>query len=92
MEILTRPQCGRNRWMLNVRNMEQSRTAEGTERNLVAAGVVLRGHQHQARANRRRFRALRLAERTEDAEDCNIGGEDTEADGSDHSGTEDERH
>src|SRR5271169_5928901 len=47
-----------------------------SERLLVAAGVVLRGNEHQARA---RFRGTRLllgssAESMQDADDCGISG------------------
>ena len=63
-----------------------------TEGNLVAAGVVLGRDQHQARTAGCRLSALRLAECTQDAEDCDVRGQDAEADGGDHGNTEDERH
>lgn len=63
-----------------------------TERELVAAGVVLGRHQHQAGPDRRRLRTLRLAEGAQDAENCDVGCQDAEADRGDHGDTEDERH
>jgi len=59
---------------------------------LVAAGVGLRGHQHQAGARRSRLGLRWMAERAQDAEYCDVGGEDTEANRSDHSEAEDDGH
>jgi len=59
---------------------------------LVAAGVVLRGHQHQALAGGNGLGLCRMAERAQDAEDGQICGQDSEAEGSDHSEAEDNGH
>lgn len=59
---------------------------------LVAAGVVLRGHQHKARARGNWFGLRWVAERAQDAEYCDVSGEDAEADGSDHGEAEDKGH
>ena len=61
-------------------------------RESVAAGVVLRGDQHQAWASRSRFGVRRMAERAQDSEHCNVSGEDAEADGSDYGEAEDNGH
>jgi hypothetical protein len=61
-------------------------------RELVAAGVGLRGHQYQAGARRNRLGLRWMAERAQDAEYCDVGGEDTEANRSDHSEAEDNGH
>lgn len=47
--------------------------------NLVAAGVVLGGNEHQARASWLRLRIA--SEGLQDADDSDIGGENSEADG-----------
>jgi hypothetical protein len=56
---------------------------------LVAAGVGLRGHQHQAWASRNRLGIRWMAERAQDTEDCDVSGEYAEADGRDHGEAED---
>lgn len=48
--------------------------------------------QHQARAGRSRFRAGRLTECAQDAENCDVSGEDPEADGGENSEAEDDGH
>ena len=58
------------------------RTDGGSARDLVAAGVVLRGDQYQARAGWRRFGLRRMAERGKDSEDSDVRGQDAETDGS----------
>ena len=54
------------------------RTAEGgcPHIQLVAAGVGLGRHQDQARAGWSGFGLCGMAERAQDAEDCDVGGED----------------
>ena len=59
---------------------------------LVAAGVVLGGNQDKARTGRGGFRRCGMAECAQDAEDCDVSGEDAEADGSDHGEAENEGH
>jgi hypothetical protein len=61
-------------------------------RELVAAGVGLRGHQHQAGARRNRLGLRGMAECAQDAEYCDVGGKHAEADGSDHGEAEDNGH
>jgi hypothetical protein len=51
-------------------------------KQLVAAGVILRGNQDQARAGR--FGPGSAAEGVEDADDSGIGGENAQAYGRDH--------
>ena len=58
--------------------------------NLVPAGVVLRGDQDQARAGRLRLRVA--AERVQDADDRDIGGQDAEANGRDDGDEEEDGH
>jgi hypothetical protein len=60
--------------------------------NLVAAGVVLRGNQDQARAARFRLRLRGSAERVQDADDGGVGGENAEAYGCDDGGEEEDGH
>ena len=59
---------------------------------LVAAGLGLRGHQHQAGARRNRLGLRWMAERAQDAEYCDVGGEDTEANRSDYGEAENDGH
>lgn len=47
---------------------------------LVAAGVILCGDEHQTRARRNGVWAGGLAERADDTENCDVSGENTEAD------------
>jgi len=81
----------------SVRKLEHR--AEGCKRDvanagatLIAAGVVLRRHQNQARAGRDWLGSRGLPEGAQDAEDCDISGENSEADGSDYGQAEDDRH
>ena len=67
-------------------------TGKAVLHELVAAGVVLRGHQHKTWASRNRFGLRRMAECAQDAEYCDVSGEDAEADGSDHGEAEDNGH
>ena len=57
---------------------------------LVAAGVVLRRNQGQARASR--FSLPGAAERGEDCEDRGVGGDDAETDRGDDGEAENNRH
>ena len=57
---------------------------------LVAAGVVLRGDEDQARAARLRLRVA--AERVQDADDRDIRGENAQADGCDYGDEEEDGH
>jgi len=57
---------------------------------LVAAGVVLRGDEDQARAARLRLRVA--AERVQDADDRDIRGENAQADGCDDGDEEEDGH
>jgi hypothetical protein len=61
---------------------------------LVAAGVVLRRHENQPRARFRRslLRLRRPATSLQDAEDCQVSGEDANSDGCDYGDAENERH
>jgi hypothetical protein len=59
---------------------------------LVAAGVVLRGYQHKASTSRNWLRLRWMAERAQDTEHGDVGGEDAEADGGDHGEAEDKGH
>jgi hypothetical protein len=59
---------------------------------LVAAGVALVGHKNELRAGRNGLRARRLAECAQDAKNCNVGGENAEANGGDHGKAENKRH
>jgi hypothetical protein len=70
------------------------RTAEGgcSHIHLVAAGVGLGGNQDKARTGWGWLRLCRMAERAQDAENCDVGGEDAEADGGDHGEAENEGH
>jgi hypothetical protein len=65
---------------------------QGCPTELVAAGVGLGGHQHKAWASRGRFGLRWMAERAQDAEDCDVSGEYAEADGRDHGEAEDNGH
>ncbi len=75
---------------VRVRSSWTAEAAVPNTRNLVAAGVVLRGNQDQARAARFRLRVA--AERVQDAEDRDIGGQDAEANGRDDGDEEEDRH
>jgi len=57
---------------------------------LVAAGMLLRGNQHQARADG--FRLRGAAEHRNDAEDQSIRGENAEADGREYRCAKNEGH
>jgi hypothetical protein len=59
---------------------------------LVAAGVVLGGHQHKAGARRSRLGLRWMSERAQDAEHCDVSSQDAEADGSNHGEAEDNGH
>ena len=59
---------------------------------LVAAGVVLRGNQDQARAARFRVLLRCAAEGVQDADDRGVCGENAEADGCDYGGEEEDGH
>lgn len=59
-------------------------------KSLVAAGVVLRGDQDQARAARFRLRVA--AEGVQDADDRDIGGENAQAHGCDYGDEEEYGH
>ena len=59
---------------------------------LVAADVVVVRDQHQAWAGRNGFGAGWLSERAQDPENCDVCGEDAEADGGEYSEAEDDRH
>lgn len=60
--------------------------------NLVAAGVVLRGYQHQARPARLRLLLRCAAECVQDADDSGVCGENAEANGCDDGGEEEDGH
>ena len=60
--------------------------------NLVAAGVVLRGDQDQARAARFRLLLGLAAERVQDADDGGVSGENAQANGCDDGGEEEDGH
>jgi len=70
------------------------RTAEGgcLPMTLIAADVVLGRDEHQARAGWNRFGACGLAEGAQDSEDCDVGGQDSEADGGDNGEAEENGH
>lgn len=59
---------------------------------LVAAGVGLARDEHQARVGWGGFWFRGMVERAQDAKDCDIGGENAEADGSDHGEAENQGH
>ena len=59
---------------------------------LVAAGVILVRDEYEARAGWSRVGAGRLTERAQDAENCDVSGQDAEADGGDYGEAEDDRH
>ena len=61
-------------------------------RSSVAAGVVLIGYQNQARAGRGWFWARGLAEGAQYCENCDVRGEDSEADRGDNGEAEDDGH
>ncbi len=58
----------------------------------VAAGVGLVRDEYQTWACRSRFGAGRLTESGQDPENCNVGGQDADADGGDDGKAEDDRH
>jgi hypothetical protein len=59
---------------------------------LVATDVVLVGDKRQVRVIGRRFRRSGMGKSAQDAQDCDVGREDTEADTSDHGDAQDEWH
>src|SRR6266481_5908996 len=59
---------------------------------LVAAGVVFRGHQREARMGFCWLGLGWMAERAQDPKYGDVGGEDAEADGGDHGEAEDNGH
>ena len=59
---------------------------------LVAASVILRGNQDQARAGDRRFGARGAAESRDDAENQGVRGENAESNGRHHGEEEDQGH
>lgn len=54
--------------------------------------MVLRGDKYQARTGRDWLGSRRPPERAQDAEHCDVGGENAEADGSKYGEAEDYRH
>lgn len=74
---------------------ERVRNTFGADRvartgRLVAAGVVLRGHQDEAWAGRLRLAAM--AECAQDSDDGDISGKDSKSNGGDHGKGENKRH
>lgn len=80
-------ECG---WGRVERRSTDSRGGCPQIKNLVAAGVVLRGDQDQARAAR--FRLGVAAERVQDADDRDIRGENAQANGRDDGDEEEDGH
>src|SRR5258708_25977433 len=59
---------------------------------LVAAGVVLRGDQYEARTLGSRLSLRRLAKSLQNSDDGSISGTDAEAHGRNHGNAENEKH
>ena len=68
----------------------QPRAAAPQIHKLVAAGLVLRRYQDQARAGRLRLRVA--AKGVQDADDCSVRGENAQANGRDDCQEEDDGH
>ena len=86
------PCAGHFSQALSEHRAKSSRGRRRYARRLVAAGVVLVRNQDQARAGGSGLGAGRLTEGAQDAENCDIGGENAEADGGDDGEAEDDRH
>jgi len=86
------PYAGHISQALSEHRAKSSRGRRRYARRLIAAGVILVRDQHEAWTRRSRFGAGRLTERAQDSENCDVGGQDAEADGGDYGEAEDDRH